>query len=216
MYFIEVEDGFRNVRSLLLDQINQTKHLIATVNHTYHKDQNKIHEIFASLHQLINKHEATLQENISIIVNKNEKELKEYETRLLNMEISIDTQERKFYEILSERQHLRLLQSDYRSVDYLNNIYKELTQLKPPTGTEYEIQGFETLSKIKEEILQCGRIESKLNQSLEYQNPRLEKKILEQMNENSLDLSDQRLNDQDMEILVKKCNESTVRNYIHS
>lgn len=171
----------------------------------------KIYETFSSLHQLINEHEAKLRENILSIETGNIKQLKDYETHLLNIQKSLNIQQTMFSEILSARQHIRLLQIENGSAEYINRTHKELQHLKSPPRTRYDIRGLEKLSEIKQDILQCGRIEQQINDSLAYENPQLEKKLIEQHNKQILDLSDLHLNGQDMKILAGKYRENTVR-----
>ncbi|CAM4782741.1 unnamed protein product [Rotaria magnacalcarata] len=206
---LQVDAGFRNVRLSLNNEIDQTKQLITETHGIHEKNQNKIHEAFASLHQLIIKHEAILKENMAAIENDNTKQLNAYENHLLKIENSLDFQQAQFCEIVSKGQHVQLLQREYGSVDYLNKIHKELGRLKAPRRTQYDIQGLENLSKIKDEILQCGTVNLKIDNSLGYENSRLEKIMAQQTNPKMLDLSDQQLNDQDVKVLVEKYHEIT-------
>ncbi|CAF3452403.1 unnamed protein product [Rotaria socialis] len=206
---LQVDAGFRNVRLSLNNEINQTKQLITETHRIHEKNQNKIHEAFASLHQLINKHEAILKENIATIEKDNTKQLNDYEIHLLKIENSLDFQQAQFCEIVSKGQHVQLLQREYGSVDYLNKIHKELGRLKAPRRTQYDLQGLENLSKIKDEILQCGTVDPKVDNSLAYENSRLEKIMVQQTNPKMIDLSDQQLNDQDVKLLVEKYHEIT-------
>ncbi|CAF3479094.1 unnamed protein product [Rotaria socialis] len=206
---LQVDAGFRNVRLSLNNEINQTKQLITETHRIHEKNQNKIHEAFASLHQLINKHEAILKENIATIEKDNTKQLNDYEIHLLKIENSLDFQQAQFCEIVSRGQHVQLLQREYGSVDYLNKIHKELGRLKAPRRTQYDLQGLENLSKIKDEILQCGTVDPKVDNSLAYENSRLEKIMVQQTNPKMIDLSDQQLNDQDVKLLVEKYHEIT-------
>ncbi|CAF4179760.1 unnamed protein product [Rotaria sordida] len=189
--------------------MNQTIELITEVHRTHEINRSKVHKAFASLRQFINEHEARLKESISVIETNNTRQLEDYQIRLLDIQNSLDIQQDKFFEIVSKGEHIRLLQTEYGPVDYLNKIHKELRKLKVPTRTQYDIQGLEKLSQIKEDILQCGRVEQQINKSSAYENPWLEKKMADQKNSQWLDLSDEHLNDQDMKILAEKYHEIT-------
>ncbi|CAF3025628.1 unnamed protein product [Rotaria sp. Silwood2] len=144
-----------------------------------------------------------------MIEANNTRQLEDYQSRLFNIQNSLDIQQARFFEIVSRGEHIRLLQTEHGSADYLNKIDKELRKLKAPIRIQYYIQGLEKLSQIKEEILQCGRVEQQINNSLAYENPRLAKKMADQKNSQKLDLSDEHLNDEDMKILAEKYHETT-------
>ena len=166
-------------------------------------------EAMASLRRTIDKHEQAVLDEILKIEADQKKQIQEYQLRLKNEQHSLDTQKSNFKIILSVKDHTKLLQAKQGFVDYSCATNGTFEGLQLPTLTNYRIEGLYQLQALEEQIYQCGPVV----QSSTYSNSQLEKRIVDNQANPKLKLDNQKLTDQDMEIIVDALRKTTVSEY---
>jgi hypothetical protein len=204
-----MDADLQSIQSSLNDKMNQAKTLIRKIDNTKESNINKFSGAMASLRRTIDEHErAVLDQSLSIETDQ-KKQIEEYQNSLQHEQQGLDVQKSNFTIILSVKDHTKLLQAKQGFVDYLYRTNVALDGLQSPTLTDYRIEGLYELPTLEEKIHQCGR----LGQTSTYSNPQLQTIIAENGTNTTLKLDNQRLTDQDMEIVADALRKTMVRKH---
>ncbi len=113
---------------------------------------------FTALRKMIDNYEAVLKNQIQAIEEKNTALTVDHLGLLNNKQKTLSTHNGDFENILSTNDHTQLLEAKRRLTNYLEQVKKELKELKPPIKTEYRIEGVDQLQTSVETILKQVRI----------------------------------------------------------
>jgi len=117
-----------------------------------------ITQTFTALRKMIDNYEAVLKNQIQAIEEKNTALIVGHLGILNNKQQTLSKHNGDFEKILSTNDHTPLLEAKRRWTDYLDQLTKELKELKPPIKTEYRIDGIDQLQANVETILKQVRI----------------------------------------------------------
>lgn len=202
-----MDADLQSIQSAISDKMNQAKTLIRKIDNTKKSNIEKVTKAMVSLRRTIDEHEQAVLDQIHRIETDQKKQIEEYQNNLVDEQQGLEVQKSNFKIILSIKDHTKLLQAKPGFVDYSHRTNVVLDGLQSPTLTDYRIEGLYQLPAIEEKIHQCGR----LSQTSAYSNPQLEKLIAENGTNTTLTLDNQRLTDQDMEIVADALRKTTVR-----
>jgi hypothetical protein len=107
---------------------------------------------------MIDSCEEALKNQVRAVEQKNKTSTDNYLVLLNNKQKTLSTHNGDFENILSTNDHTQLLEAKRRLTDCLEQLTKELKELKPPTKTEYRIEGVNQLQTSVETILKPVRI----------------------------------------------------------
>jgi len=117
-----------------------------------------ITQTFNVLRKMIDSCEEALKNQVRAVEQKNKTSTDNYLVLLNNKQKTLSTHNGDFENILSTNDHTQLLEAKRRLTDYLEQLTKELKELKPPIKTEYRIEGVGQLQTSVETILKQVRI----------------------------------------------------------
>lgn len=113
---------------------------------------------FDALRKMINSYEEALKNQVHAIEEKNKLLAENYLALLNSKQETLSNQNRGFENILSTKDHTQLLEAKRRLTDYLEQLTKELQELKPPIKTDYCIEGIDKLQASINDILKQARV----------------------------------------------------------
>ncbi len=117
-----------------------------------------ITQTFNVLRKMIDSFEEALKNQVRAVEQKNKTSTDNYLVLLINKKKILSTHNGDFENILSTNDHTQLLKAKRRLTDNLEQLTKELKELKPPIKTEYRIEGVDQLQTSVETILKQLRI----------------------------------------------------------
>lgn len=152
-----------------------------------------------SLRQLIIEQEQNLLQNIEDTKKEQKKSVEDYKRLIQNEQQNLIEQILDFVIISKDNQPNKLLNGKSTFQDYINKTHQKLIQLKPLTRNKKYLSQIDKLKDIENQIKNI-----KLENINEYQNPKLLKQFIDHGNNPILNLTNQQLNNLDMEIVANQ------------
>ncbi|CAF1001154.1 unnamed protein product [Rotaria sordida] len=154
---------------------------------------------FENLRRMIDDHERSVNEDISKVDEKNMKQMKDYELKVLSYQRQLRERRALFHQTVDTGDYVRVLQDYQDYQQYFNAMDEEWYKIKPPKVIEYNIQGLDECRTNLQQTLRnvCTKEEP------QYENPQLEEFIAKQENNSTLNLNNQGLTDYDMIIVAQ-------------
>ncbi|CAF1139485.1 unnamed protein product [Adineta steineri] len=112
-----------------------------------------ITETFAALRKMIDNYEEALKNQIRAIEEKNKTSTESYWNQLNIKQKTFSDHNEKFENILSTNDHTQLLEDKKSLTNYLEQLTKELKELKLPIKTQYRVEGVDQLQTSIDNIL---------------------------------------------------------------
>jgi hypothetical protein len=165
------------------------------------------------LRQVILEHEKEILEKIQNIETNENKLMNGFKTRLDNELESLHKQQKILEILLDSKDPTKLMRAGQGFIFYINRINRILDELRLPAKHEYSVKGIELRQIIRENILECGRLEDlrRTSDDKTYQNPQLKKLLDDSQTKQEWDLGAKILTDRDMEIVADALQNNTVR-----
>ncbi|CAF1030207.1 unnamed protein product [Adineta steineri] len=122
------------------------------------KNIQSITKTFGALRKMIDNYEKTLKNQICAVEEKNKTISESYLKQLNIKQKTLSDHNGQFENILSTNDHTQLLENKKSLTNYLEQLMKELKELKSPIKTEYRIEGIDQLQTNIDNILKQARI----------------------------------------------------------
>ncbi|CAF4184975.1 unnamed protein product [Adineta steineri] len=116
---------------------------------------------------MIDNYEKTLKNQICVIEEKNKTTTENYLKQLNIKQKTLSDHNGQFENILSTNDHTQLLDNKKSLTNYLEQLMKELKELKSPIKTEYRIEGVDQLQTNIDNILKQARIVELIPESIQ-------------------------------------------------
>ncbi|CAF1361319.1 unnamed protein product [Rotaria magnacalcarata] len=126
-----------------LSQTKEQGNLLTSGNEN--PNTQSITQIFSALRKTIDDYEKKLKAQICTIEEKNTVLVDSYLASLVSKQVALSKHNEDFDKILLTKDHMQLLESKKKLTNYLEQLTKELKELKPPIKTEYRIDGVDQL-----------------------------------------------------------------------
>ncbi len=195
------------------DKVNRTDSSLTSVNNDHRSNKILITETMEHLRQVILEHEKEILEKIQNIETNENKLMNGFKTRLDNELESLHKQQKILEILLDSKDPTKLMRAGQGFIFYINRINRILDELRLPAKHEYSVKGIELRQIIRENILECGRLEDlrRTSDDKTYQNPQLKKLLDDSQTKQEWDLGAKILTDRDMEIVADALQNNTVR-----
>ncbi|CAF4180745.1 unnamed protein product [Adineta steineri] len=166
-----------------------------------------VKETMSLLRQMIDDREKTIVQEIINVETKQRKQIENCKIPLGNQLQFLNLRKAILDMHLIIKDHTTLLKAKEEFDDYLKKTNETLESLQIPTRIIYHSQGLKQLQQLKEEILVHG-------QYVEYNNPELQKLMMDNGTNEKLDLENKQLIDHDMTIVADVLRKTKVRKTI--